>query len=65
MTTPDWVPQLFNQSFCSGELYFLDNKTEPIKAWKRIIEKHIKKLPEGSLNIHARELAGMNKAYWS
>jgi uncharacterized ferritin-like protein (DUF455 family) len=43
----------------------LDNKTEPIKEWKRIIEKHIKKLPEGSLNIHARELAGMNKAYWS
>lgn len=29
MNTPTWVKHYFNQSFCSGELYFLDNVTEP------------------------------------
>ena len=29
MNTPFWVPHFFEQSFCSGELYFLDNVTEP------------------------------------
>jgi hypothetical protein len=41
MTTPDWVPQFFKQSFCSGKLYFLDNKTEPRVTVKGVISERV------------------------
>ena len=41
MNTPNWVPHFFEQSFCSGEFYFLDNITEPKVTIKGKISKNI------------------------
>ena len=53
MTTPDLVPHYFKQSFCSGEMYFLDNVTEPNVTVKASISDRVILEPNAKITYWA------------
>lgn len=53
MNTPDWVSHYFKQSFCSGEMYFLDNVTEPKVTIKASISDRVVLEPNANITYWA------------